>query len=67
MIEMNCNSKTYSYTLKIDGSYTVSASCVEDAKKRILEMIEDGMNAAINKKLDNSSAFVIDAEGGLYG
>lgn len=67
MIEMTCDSKMYSYTLKIDGSYTASASCVEDAKKRILEMIEDGMNAAINKKLDNSSAFVIDAEGGLYG
>lgn len=67
MIEMTCNSKMYSYTLKIDGSYTASASCVEDAKKRILEMIEDGMNAAINKKLDSSSAFVIDAEGGLYG
>lgn len=67
MIEISCDSKTYSYTLKIDGSYTVSASCVEDAKKRILDMIEDGMNAAINKKLDNSSAFVIDAEGGLYG
>lgn len=33
MIEMNCDSKTYSYTLKIDGNYTVSASCVEDAKK----------------------------------
>ena len=30
-------------------------------------MIEDEMNAAINKKLDSSSAFVIDAEGGLYG
>lgn len=66
MIEMSCDSKMYSYTLKIDGSYTASASCVEDAKKKILDMIEDGMNAAINKKLDNSSAFVIDAEGGLY-
>ena len=51
----------------IDDSYTVSASCVEEAKKNILVMIEDGMNAAINKKLDSSSAFVTEAEGGLYG
>lgn len=59
MITVECNSKTYSYTfnIDIDGSYTVSASCVEEAKKNILEMIEDEINAAINKKLD-SSAFV---------
>lgn len=54
MITVECNSKTYSYTFNIDGSYTVSASCVEEAKKNILEMIEDEMNAAINKKLDSS-------------
>lgn len=60
MITVECNSKIYSYTFNIDGSYTVSASCVEEAKKRILEMIEDGMNAAINKKLDSSSFVDVD-------
>lgn len=63
MITAECNSTTYSYTFNIDDSYTVSASCVEEAKKNILVMIEDEMNAAINKKLDSSSAFVVvDAE-----
>lgn len=65
MITVECNSKTYSYTFNIDGSYITAAHNIEEAKKRILEMIEDEMNAAINKKLDSSSAFVIDAEGGF--
>lgn len=65
MITVECNSKTYSYTFNIDGSYTTAAHNIEEAKKNILAMIEDGMNAAINKKLDSSSAFVIDAEGGF--
>ena len=54
MITVECNSKTYSYTFNIDDSYTVSASCVEEAKKNVLIMIEDEMDAAINKKLDSS-------------
>lgn len=66
MITVECNSKTYSYIFNIDGSYTVSASCVEEAKKRILEMIEDGMNAAINKKLDSSFVDkILDMEGNV--
>jgi hypothetical protein len=65
MITVDCNSKTYSYTFNIDGSYTTAAHSIEEAKKNILEMIEDGMNAAINEKLDSSSAFVIDMEGNI--
>ena len=47
MITGECNSKTYSYTFNIDGSYTVSAHNVEEAKKSVLAMIENGMDAAI--------------------
>lgn len=66
MITVECNSKTYSYIFNIDGSYTVSASCVEEAKKNVLEMIEDGMNAAINKKLDSSFVDkILDMEGNV--
>lgn len=54
MVEMSCDSRTYTYTFKINGSYEASADCVEKAKKRILERIEVEMNAAINKKLDSS-------------
>ena len=54
MITVECDSKTYSYTFNIDNSYTTAAHSVEEAKKKILEMIEDEMNAAINKKLDSS-------------
>lgn len=57
MITVECNSKTYSYTFNIDGSYTTAAHNIEEAKKNVLRMIEDGIDAAINKKLD-SSAFV---------
>ena len=64
MITVECDSKTYSYTFNIDNSYTVSASCVEEAKKNILRMIEDGMDAAINKKLDSSFVDkILDMEG----
>lgn len=71
MITVECNSKAYSYTFNIDGSYTVSAHSIEEAKKNILAMIEDGMNAAINKKLDSSSfvkkidRFELDMEGNM--
>ena len=54
MITVECNSKTYSYTFNIDGSYTTAAHNIEEAKKNVLIMIEDGIDAAINKKLDSS-------------
>ena len=66
MITVECNSKTYSYTFNINGSYTTAAHDIEEAKKRILEMIEDGMNAAINKKLDSSFVDkILDMEGNM--
>lgn len=72
MITVECNSKTYSYTFNIDGSYTTAAHSIEEAKKNILAMIEDGMDAAINKRLDSSlvdrfkiDKFEIDMEGNI--
>lgn len=58
MIKVKCNSKTYNYTFDINGSYTTAAHNIEEAKKNVLEMIEDGMDAAINKKLDESLSLV---------
>ena len=58
MINVKCNSKTYSYTFDINGSYTTAAHSVEEAKKNVLRMIEDGMDAAVNKKLDESLPLV---------
>ena len=54
MITVECDSKTYSYTFNIDGSYITAAHNIEEAKKNVLIMIEDGIDAAINKKLDSS-------------
>lgn len=66
MITVECDSKTYNYTFNIDGSYITAAHNIEEAKKRILEMIEDEMNAAINKKLDSSFVDkILDMEGNM--
>lgn len=66
MITVECDSKTYSYTFNIDNSYTVSAHNIEEAKKNVLIMIEDGMDAAINKKLDSSFVDkILDMEGNM--
>ena len=70
MITVECNSKTYSYTFNINGSYITAAHNIEEAKKKVLEMIEDGMNAAINKRLDSSfvrkvDRFELDMEGNM--
>lgn len=66
MITVECDSKTYNYTFNIDGSYTTAAHNIEEAKKNVLEMIEDGMNAAINKKLDSSFVDkILDMEGNV--
>lgn len=63
MIDVKCNSDDFVYEININESYKTAAHNVEAAKKRILELIADDIDAAVNKKLDESPSFVnIDIE-----
>ena len=72
MVTVECDSKNYNYIFSVNGRYTTAAHNIEEAKKNILVMIEDRMDAAINKRLDSSlvdrfkiDKFEIDMEGNI--
>lgn len=58
MLDISFNRNSYSYTLKINMEYAVAACNVEEAKERLLQMIEEGIDNSINEKLSQSSAIV---------
>lgn len=58
MLDISFNRNSYSYTLKIDMEYAATACNVEEAKVRLLQMIEEGIDNNINEKLFQSSAIV---------
>ena len=62
MVNVKCNSDDFTYEINIDESYKTAAHNVEAAKKRILEMIADDIDAAVNKKLDVKSSSLVDVE-----
>ena len=70
MVKIDCNSNEYIYKFIIENMFVTTAENIETAKKQVLAMIEEEMDAEINKKLDSSfvrkvDRFELDMEGNM--